>query len=172
MNDAIPRPVAGMRVAGQRDAAGAIRRDLTVIRTLASAKEFQQARELCATLLADQQPLIARQRDLLSETFATLIVIRGFRFLSRLAMAALGQDVRVTARTGCVRLPASLGQHVEYGCPVFTFDTGSDDSPLEESTAWYWAEIILSGSSGGEQPAADTIADRVTKVDPYVHTEP
>jgi hypothetical protein len=135
-----PRPLA------TDDAADSIRRDLTMIRTLAGASEYQQARELCATLLADQQPLISRQPELLRETFITLIAIRGFQQLSRLAMAASGVEVRVAARAGA-RLPPSLECREEFGREVFIVNVGTQSAPIAESMARQWAAMILDAPS-------------------------
>jgi hypothetical protein len=131
------------------EVADSIRRDLTMIRTLAGAFEYQQARELCAALLAEQQPLICRQPDLLHEMFITLIVIRGFQQLSRLAIAASGADIRVAVRGGA-RLPPSLECREEYGRNVFIFHVGTETSPIANSTAQEWTSMILAAASDSD----------------------
>jgi hypothetical protein len=63
---------------------------------LAEAGNYQRARELCAAVIFDIQPLIAASRELLRITLHALLLARGFKLLSRLVMAVSGSDVQVT----------------------------------------------------------------------------
>lgn len=61
----------------------------------ADVGDFHRARELCAAVIFENQPLIAVRRDLLHRTFQALVLARGFGLLSRLVMAISGGDVQV-----------------------------------------------------------------------------
>jgi len=62
---------------------------------LAQAGNCQRARELCAAVIFELQPLIAASEELLRITLHALLVARGFKLLSRLVMALNGSDVQV-----------------------------------------------------------------------------
>ena len=172
MDPAILEPVARARTRPQQRAprvtgnlplsadaaAKAVLQNLALIRALAKNGEFLQARELCGAALADQQPLISSRPELLRETFAALILAQGFRLLSRLAMAALGREVRVIARGDREPSRACLSHRVEHGRTVFVFDTGNGDgSPPDEEQARHWGEMIATGIGGTRQDDQVTV---------------
>ena len=74
---------------------------------LAQAGNCQRARELCAAVVFELQPLIAASEEFLRITLHALLVARGFKLLSRLVMALSGSDVQVTL----------MPDHEGYGAP-------------------------------------------------------
>ena len=62
---------------------------------LARKGNREEARAVCAEMIARQQPLLARQPALLSETIATLAFAHGFGAISRLLRAVRGRQASI-----------------------------------------------------------------------------
>jgi hypothetical protein len=62
---------------------------------MAQAGAQQDARELCATVVFDAQPMFAACPDLLRTAVYALLMARGFQLLSRLVLAMSGRRVRL-----------------------------------------------------------------------------
>jgi hypothetical protein len=65
---------------------------------LARAGDHQAARELCAAVAFQAQPVIAARSDLLRAVCRALLLAQGFRQLSRLLMAVSGRHIQVKLR--------------------------------------------------------------------------
>jgi hypothetical protein len=77
---------------------------------LARTGDRQGAREICAAVLFDAQPLIAARPELLRATVCALLAAHGFRLLSRLVLALSGRNVQVGL------LPEQSGQIASPQC--------------------------------------------------------
>jgi hypothetical protein len=62
---------------------------------LARDGDCRGARELCAAVVLEAQPLIAARKELLGAALHALLVARGFKLLSGLVMAVSGRRVQV-----------------------------------------------------------------------------
>jgi hypothetical protein len=67
----------------------------TAAAILARSGDRSRARQLCASVIFEAQPLIATQSTLLRATLHTLLVARGFQLLSRVVNAVSGVAVEV-----------------------------------------------------------------------------
>lgn len=111
-----PRPGSEMAMV---DAALAA---LDAAAALAHAGDRQHARELCAAVVFETQPVIAAHAELLRAAFYVLLMAHGFKLLSRLVLAISGRSVQV------VMLPRTAGpiappQHrEEQGCTIYLLD--------------------------------------------------
>jgi hypothetical protein len=76
--------------------AGAVQAALTTAVALARAGDCRSARQVCAAVVLDAQPLIAARKELLAVALHALLVAEGFKLLSSLVMAVSGSRVRVT----------------------------------------------------------------------------
>jgi hypothetical protein len=84
-----PRPGTGDAMVGAVQAA------LATAAALARAGDYRGARQLCAEVVLDAQPIIAARRELLAAALHALLLAQGFRLLSGLVRAVGGRDVRV-----------------------------------------------------------------------------
>ncbi len=75
--------------------AGAVLIALTSAAALARAGGRHSARQLCATVMLDAQPIIAARRELLPVALHALLVAHAFKLVSRVAMTASGRSVEV-----------------------------------------------------------------------------
>ncbi len=75
--------------------AGAVLTALTSAAALARAGDRHRARQLCATVVLDAQPIIAARRELLPVALHALLVAHAFKLVSRVAMAVSGRSVEV-----------------------------------------------------------------------------
>jgi hypothetical protein len=75
--------------------AGAVQAALTTAVALARAGDCRGARQVCAAVVLDAQPLIAARKELLAVTLHALLVAEGFKLLSSVVMAVSGRSVRV-----------------------------------------------------------------------------
>jgi hypothetical protein len=62
---------------------------------LARAGDCHGARELCATVVLEAQPIIAARKELLRAALHALLVAHGFKLLSRVVMAVSGRRLQV-----------------------------------------------------------------------------
>jgi hypothetical protein len=76
----------------------------------AQAGDHQRGRELCASVLFEIQPLLARRKALLRATVLALLVSQGFKLLTRVVVALSGQSIRVVLKLD------SSGQMVPPRC--------------------------------------------------------
>jgi hypothetical protein len=76
--------------------AGAVQAALTTAVALARAGDCRGARQMCAAVVLDAQPIIAARKELLVVALHALLVAEGFKLLSRVVMAVSGRNVRVT----------------------------------------------------------------------------
>jgi len=74
---------------------------------MARAGDCQRARELCAAVVFEIQPLIGASKELMCITLHALLLARGFKLLSRLVRAVSGLDVEVKL----------MPDHDGYGAP-------------------------------------------------------
>jgi hypothetical protein len=76
--------------------AGTVHAALTAAVALARAGDCRGARQMCAAVVLDAQPIIAARKELLVVALHALLVAEGFKLLSRVVMAVSGRNVRVT----------------------------------------------------------------------------
>jgi hypothetical protein len=76
--------------------AGTVHAALTTAVALARAGDCRGARQMCAAVVLDAQPIIAARKELLVVALHALLVAEGFKLLSRVVMAVSGRNVRVT----------------------------------------------------------------------------
>jgi len=116
---------------------------------LAQAGDRMRARQLCAAVIFEMQPLIATRKDLLRATLHAVLVAHGFKLLSRLVMAVSGRSVRVVLlaeRSGEVVPPQ---RQEAPPVTVYTLDGGwlarlqPDDVHFQA-----WCDAVVSGGSG------------------------
>jgi hypothetical protein len=88
----------------------------TLRQAIASARlgDHQRGRELCASVLFDIQPLLARRKTLLRTAVLALLVSQGFRLLTRVVVALTGHRIRVVLE---------LQTGTEIGQPRFQEET-------------------------------------------------
>jgi len=69
----------------------------TLRRAIAAARagDHQLGRELCASVLFEIQPMLARHRALLRTAVCALLMSQGFKLLTRVAVALSGRRIRI-----------------------------------------------------------------------------
>lgn len=72
--------------------------------SLARAKDFLSAREICAAVVLEAQPLLATRKELLLAAIHAMLLAHGFKLLARVAAAIAGRRIQM------VLLPDSVGQ--------------------------------------------------------------
>lgn len=74
----------------------------TLRRAIAAARagDHQYGRELCASVLFDMQPVLARHSPLLRTAVCALLMSQGFKLLTRVAVALSGRRIRVVLWLG------------------------------------------------------------------------
>ena len=123
-----------------------VRHALNSAISCAATGNLRHARELCAAVVLENQPLIAARRDLLHRTFEALIITRGFRLLSRLVMAISGGDVQVTVLPDGGPAVVSPSRSEGNGRITYALDASSWDrlsSDGERVRRWS-AELVAS----------------------------
>jgi hypothetical protein len=75
--------------------AGAVHAALTTAIALARTGDCRSARQVCATVVLDAQPIIAARKELLAVALHALLVAQAFKLLSSVVMAVSGRGVRV-----------------------------------------------------------------------------
>jgi len=95
---------------------------LNAASALACAGDRQRARELCAAIVFETQPLIAVRAELLRAALRALLMAHGFKLLSRVVMAISGRSVEMVVlpeRAGPIAPPR---RREEPGCTIYTLD--------------------------------------------------
>ena len=108
---------SGPRPGSEEAMAAAARAALDAAAALARAGDRQRARELCAAVLFEAQPMIAARADLLRATLYALLTAHGFKLLSRVAVGddrtrrscGITADVRRADRSAIE--PGGAGAH-------------------------------------------------------------
>ena len=113
---------------------------------LAVAGNYQSARQLCATVIFQAQPLMATRPDLLRATLHALLVARGFKLMSNVVRSVSGRGVDVTL------LPDGMDQLEPPRCyeesqrfavvlhPQWLASLSSDDPFLKR-----WCDALVTG---------------------------
>ncbi|MGA3397973.1 MAG: hypothetical protein ABSC95_02035 [Acetobacteraceae bacterium] len=102
--------------------AGAARAALDAAAALARTGDRQRAREHCAAVIFEAQPLIAAQAELLRAALYALLTAHGFRLLSRLVLAMSGTTLQVEVLPACAGPIAPPRQREEPGRTIYTLD--------------------------------------------------
>ncbi len=102
--------------------ADAARAALDAAAALARSGNCQRARELCAAVAFEAQPLIATRADLLRSMVYALLAARGFRLLSRVALAVSGRTVQVILLPECGGPIAPPYQMEQSGRTIYALD--------------------------------------------------
>ncbi len=111
-----PRPSA--EAARAEAAMATLRRAIAA----AHAGDHQQGRELCASVLFDIQPMLARHRTLLRTAVCALLMSQGFKLLARVAVALSGQRIRIVLRLDRAGRIAPPRRQDEAHETIFTID--------------------------------------------------
>jgi hypothetical protein len=99
------------RPASEEAAAQATLAALVAAAAVARAGDRQRARELCAAVVFEAQPMIVARAELQRATLHALLTSHGFKLLSRVVLAMSGRSVQVELVpdcTGPVAPPRSL----------------------------------------------------------------
>jgi hypothetical protein len=102
MPEAQPDPSAevlwldGLRAGSHNEVEATALSVLDAATALALAGNYQAARQLCATVIFQAQPLMATRPSLLRATLYTLLVGRGFKLMSNVVRSVSGRGVDVT----------------------------------------------------------------------------
>jgi len=110
------RPSSGEALAETADAA------LDAAAALGRNGNHQQAREICAAVIFEAQPMIAARADLLRATLYSLLLARAFGLLSRLVVATSGRSVKVALLPQCTGPITPPHRQEEPGRTVFLLD--------------------------------------------------
>lgn len=133
-----PRPGADAAMA---DAALAA---LDAAVTAAQAGDLQRAREMCAAVVFDAQPMLAADRELLRGTLYALLVARAFKLLSRVVRAMSGRSLRVVVQpelAGPIAPPRMLA---EPGRTICTLDPRWLDRLSPDDTLLrHWCDALI-----------------------------
>jgi hypothetical protein len=113
---------------------------------LARAGDCQRARELCASVIFEIQPLMAARRDLLRITLYALLVARGFKLLSRFVRAMSGSDIQMVLLPGGVGTAAPQFRGEQQGRTIYAVDPGwlARLSP-EDDFLQRWTDALADG---------------------------
>lgn len=87
-----------MRASPEAERTEAAMATLTQAIACARAGDHQRGRELCASVLFEIQPMLARRKALLRATVHALLISQGFKLLTRVVVALSGQRIRVVLK--------------------------------------------------------------------------
>jgi hypothetical protein len=141
-SDAFPRGTPGY--CSEITTARYTLRRLGMAVSLARIGNNQQARELCATILFETQPLIVSRADLLRATVHALLLAGGFTLLSRLIMAMGGGEVKLVVSETQVGPVAPPQRRQDSARTVYELDARwlhrllPDDEHLQQ-----WCESLM-----------------------------
>lgn len=131
----------------------------TLKRAIAAARagDHQCGRELCASVLFQIQPMLARHKSLLRTAVCALLVSQGFNLLTRVTAALSGERIRVVLwlKDGAPITPPHC-QH-EAQETIYTIDPRwlvqlSVDDPFLQG----WCDALALGQANyGGRPAAN-----------------
>jgi hypothetical protein len=134
------------RLGREDDIEEGVRATLSDAVRLARAGDCQQARELCAIVIFQVQPLMTARKDLIRITLHALFVARGFNLLSRFVMAMSGADVQIKLLPLHGRTAASSHCCEQRGRRIYAVDPGwlarlsPDDALLRR-----WGDALAEG---------------------------
>jgi hypothetical protein len=144
-----------------RTAPEAVRADVamaTLEQAVAAARagDHQCGRELCASVLFQIQPMLARHKSLLRTAICALLMSQGFNLLTRVTVALSGERIRVVLwlKDGAPITPPRCQQEAQE--TIYTIDPRwlaqlSIDDPFLHG----WCDALASGrASYGARPAA------------------
>ena len=141
-----PRPGFDLAMAGATQAA------LDEAVAVARGGDRQRAREICAAVVLDAQPIIAARADLLRGTFYALLMAHGFRLLSRVVLALTGRSVQVGLLPECNGPIAPPAMREQPGRTICTLDPRwLDRLSLDDMLLRHWCDALLARPPG---PAA------------------
>jgi hypothetical protein len=96
-----PFPLSNARPSSAEALADTAHAALDAAVALARTGNRQQAREICAAVIFEAQPMIAAHADLLRATVYVLLLAHAFGLLARLVGATSGRNVTVTLLPQC-----------------------------------------------------------------------
>jgi hypothetical protein len=134
----------------------AARKALDAAVAMARSGDRQGARELCAAIVFDGQPIIAARAELLRRTVYALLVAHGFRLLSRVVLTMSGRSVQVTLLpyvAGPVVPPRMREEQWRTICmldPRWIERLSPDDMLLQH----WWDALVAHRNSRAAQPQA------------------
>lgn len=122
----------------------------TLAQAIACAREgdHQRGRELCASVLFEIQPLLARRKALLRATVLALLVSQGFKLLTRVVVALSGQRIRVVLTLDSSRQAMAPRCREEPQEIIYTVDPRwltrlTDEDPFLRG----WCDTLASGQA-------------------------
>jgi hypothetical protein len=129
--------------------AAAARASLDAAAALARAGDRQRARELCAAVLFEAQPMIAARADLLRATLYALLTAHGFKLLSRVLLAMTGRAVHVALLPMCDGPIAAPLSREEPGRTVYTLDPRwLERLSLDDMLLRHWSDALITRRPG------------------------
>ncbi len=153
------------RPGSELDIEEAARATLSTAVGLARAGDCQRARELCAAVIFEIQPLMAARRDLLRITLYALLVARGFKLLSRFVMAMSGSDMQMAlmpSHGGAAAPPCRVeqrGRTIYAVDPSWLARLSPDDGFLRR-----WSDALADGCR--------SYLDEIVAEEPEHHLQP
>lgn len=124
---------------------------------MARAGDHQHGRELCASVLFEIQPMLARHRMLLRTAVCALLMSQGFKLLTRVAVALSGRRIRIVLMVGGAGRATPPRCQDEAGETVFTVDPRwLAQLSVEDAFLQGWCDSLATGqaSYSGRQPIA------------------
>ena len=122
----------------------------TLRRAIAAARagDHQEGRELCASVLFEIQPMLARHRTLLRTAVCALLISQGFKLLARVAVALSGRRIRFVlwlGRAGRIAPPRCQDEANET---IFTIDPRwLAQLSVEDSFLQGWCDSLATGQA-------------------------
>jgi hypothetical protein len=121
------------------------RKQLDEARSLVCTGDLVLARLVCAELIFEQLPRLARNRDLLRDTIATLVHARSFQLLNRLLAAVDGSRFRVALASGDdpATSPIKIGRSAADGTTTFAVSEALFCRPDADAVISRWSAALV-----------------------------
>ncbi|HVC63527.1 MAG TPA: hypothetical protein VND19_24575 [Acetobacteraceae bacterium] len=127
---------------------------------LARAGDCQRARELCAAVVFEMQPIIAAHAELLRAALHALLTVRGFRLLSRMVTAISGRSVHVVMLPGAGPI-APPRRREEAGRTIYILDPRwLDRLSRDDMYVRHWCNALITQRHGHPNRSATAHARR------------
>jgi hypothetical protein len=127
----------------------------------AHAGDHQQGRELCASVLFDIQPMLARHTTLLRMAVCALLMSQGFKLLARVAVALSGRRIRIVLSLGGANRIAPPTCQDDAQETIFTIDPRwLTQLSVEDSFLQGWCDSLIRGQASYSGRAIPNLARR------------
>jgi hypothetical protein len=116
---------------------------------LARTGDRQCARQICAAVVFDAQPMIAARAELLGATLHALLMAHGFRLLSRVVLAMSGRSVQVALLREYAGPMLPPQGREEQGRTVYALDPRWLDRLSPDDMLFrHWCDALVAWRSG------------------------